>query len=245
MGRNIINLVGQRFGRLTVLERDLTYASPKPPHWICQCDCGNIKSIAGVYLRNGKTKSCGCLQKEIVGNIGKQNKPRGPKNNLIGQKFGKLTVISLNGRSSDGHYSYLCECQCGRQLVVLSHSLTSGNTKSCGLCSHRSFGEEKIASLLDSHNIFYEQEKKFPSCKFPDGGYARFDFFIENRYLLEFDGKQHFFICGGWSNEASLQLTQERDRFKDEWCQKNNIPLLRIPYTKLDTLTFQDIWLPS
>ena len=56
-----INMTGKRFHRLLLLEKDL---SRKGAYWICECDCGEIKSIKGKYLRNGDTKSCGCLRSE-------------------------------------------------------------------------------------------------------------------------------------------------------------------------------------
>lgn len=57
-----IDLTGQRFGRLTVLER----AENKGAYvcWKCRCDCGIEKIIAGYCLKSGKTQSCGCLQIE-------------------------------------------------------------------------------------------------------------------------------------------------------------------------------------
>ena len=67
-----MDLVGQKFGKLTVIKYDndrsciKTYPSGiyKINYWICQCDCENIKSIAQNKLTSGNTKSCGCLQKE-------------------------------------------------------------------------------------------------------------------------------------------------------------------------------------
>ena len=66
MGK-LIDLTGQRFGRLTVLRRDESVSGHgKTSKWICQCDCGNIKSIDSYSLRLGPTTSCGCYQKEKV-----------------------------------------------------------------------------------------------------------------------------------------------------------------------------------
>lgn len=62
----IKNLLGQRFGRLIVIKRaeNNKYGQAM---WICKCDCGKItKPINGNSLRNGATKSCGCLRKETV-----------------------------------------------------------------------------------------------------------------------------------------------------------------------------------
>jgi hypothetical protein len=59
------DLVGERFGRLVVLSKD------DDKKWICQCDCGKIKSIARRSLcfdGKSKTRSCGCMQKEAVKN---------------------------------------------------------------------------------------------------------------------------------------------------------------------------------
>lgn len=61
----IIDLTGQRFGKLLVLERNKNIPLGQEPEWICQCDCGNIISAKGVYLRNRSKNSCGCLKESI------------------------------------------------------------------------------------------------------------------------------------------------------------------------------------
>jgi len=57
------DLTGKRFHKLVVLERDFSVQA-KDAHWKCQCDCGNIKTVSGKHLKDGTTKSCGCLRKE-------------------------------------------------------------------------------------------------------------------------------------------------------------------------------------
>ena len=69
----LINLTGQKFGRLTVIKREYPNRNKKP-QWLCKCECGTEKIIDGASLRTGHTKSCGCLQKETVENIGNLNK---------------------------------------------------------------------------------------------------------------------------------------------------------------------------
>lgn len=59
------DLTGQRFGRLTVLQVDSIGRQGKYK-WLCRCDCGNEKSVYGVYLTRGDTQSCGCLHSEIL-----------------------------------------------------------------------------------------------------------------------------------------------------------------------------------
>jgi hypothetical protein len=64
--KNIINMIGQRFGRLVVIEKAEKLKNSKNTyaHWSCQCDCGNIKVVSGNSLRNGSSISCGCLREE-------------------------------------------------------------------------------------------------------------------------------------------------------------------------------------
>lgn len=59
----LMDLIGQRFGRLVVIERMINYKSGNS-RWLCECDCGNRKVIIGSYLKNGHTKSCGCLRRD-------------------------------------------------------------------------------------------------------------------------------------------------------------------------------------
>lgn len=62
----LIDLTGQRFGRLNVIRRDTEQTTKCGIKWICVCDCGNVKSILGDNLKKGKTQSCGCLQSELT-----------------------------------------------------------------------------------------------------------------------------------------------------------------------------------
>lgn len=64
MGK-IIDLTGNRFGRLTVL-RQSDVRDSAHIKWVCLCDCGAEKAVAGLKLKNGHTQSCGCLHIEAV-----------------------------------------------------------------------------------------------------------------------------------------------------------------------------------
>lgn len=58
-----IDLTGMRFGRFTVKQRVENNKDGRTM-WLCVCDCGNERIVAGKSLRNGHTQSCGCLRKE-------------------------------------------------------------------------------------------------------------------------------------------------------------------------------------
>ena len=68
---NVIDMTGQKFGRLTVISR--LASKHNRATWLCQCDCGNRLEVIGKYLRNGDTKSCGCLNIERIKQMGKDN----------------------------------------------------------------------------------------------------------------------------------------------------------------------------
>ena len=67
-----MDLSGKRFGRLTVIKE----ANKKRGYnkfYLCKCDCGKYTKVINSSLTNGDTKSCGCLQKETISKIGKEN----------------------------------------------------------------------------------------------------------------------------------------------------------------------------
>ena len=66
MGK-LIDLTGQKFGRLTAKSKLPLEYGQKIIYWLCDCDCGtkNVK-VRGYSLRNGHTRSCGCLNREAI-----------------------------------------------------------------------------------------------------------------------------------------------------------------------------------
>ena len=195
----------------------------------CQCKCGKIFEARKDNIISGHTASCGCQSSRT----GK---------NLIGQHFNHLEVISkTDKRNSAGSIIWKCKCDCSDNsfIEVDTHSLLAGLTQSCGCLISK--GEEKIAMLLSQNNIPFERQKTFESCRFPTSGYlAKFDFFVDGKYIIEFDGIQHFESVLFFKNNNYLTI-KTRDDIKTQWCKENGIPLIRIPYTKLDTLTIEDL----
>jgi hypothetical protein len=105
----------------------------------------------------------------------------------------------------------------------------------CPNCQ-QSNGEKQITKWLNDNNINYVYQKKFSDCI--DKKQLPFDFYLhEYNALIEYDGIQHFqpvdFAGKGeeWAM-AQLQITQSHDTIKTQYCNDNNIRLLRIPYFK-------------
>ena len=77
-GNPLIDVTGQRFGRLVVLERGENYVRPGggrgTARWICLCDCGSKTLVHGKLLRSGRTSSCGCHRRDLAISIGRANR---------------------------------------------------------------------------------------------------------------------------------------------------------------------------
>lgn len=228
--------IGSKFGKLTVLEN--IYLSNKTTKSKCQCDCGNIVIVESHKLKNGGVKSCGCLKAEKMSNIGKTYSKI---ENLQNIKFGKLTALSPTDKRQNRSVIWKCQCECGNIHYASVSNLKSGSVTQCSECKTHSKGENKIAKILSEFNIPFVQEKTFETCRASQSGrQLRFDFFVNNQYLIEFDGIQHF-QEGGWNTFERFQATQQRDQEKNHWCKENNIPLIRIPYTELDFLDIKQL----
>lgn len=69
-----MNLIGETFGRWTVVKRgkypydavQLKAKKNPPAHWVCLCQCGTKRTVAGHNLISGKTKSCGCYRRHVL-----------------------------------------------------------------------------------------------------------------------------------------------------------------------------------
>lgn len=226
-----MDMIGQKFGRLLVLHRDETKPSGhgKKIYWVCQCDCGNIKSVVAGNLRRGLTTSCGCYQKERAA----QTRFR----DLTGQRFGLLTAIRPTSQHADGTYYWECRCQCGTIKEIKGSYLTRGDTKSCG-CVNRSIGEIIIENILCSIGVPFSRQQTFTECCSNKKYALYFDFaiFLNGKIhcLIEYQGEQHYKKAEGFSE--TLSERQERDLIKKEYCQKNGILLVEIPYTDINKI---------
>lgn len=297
----MIDITDQRFGKLTAL---IPVKSGEKIKWLCQCDCGNLITVQPANLKNGNTKSCGCMQKDIVTKRWEEYRN---ENDIIGQKFGRLTALEFIGiHKQEAMYSFACDC--GNIVTKSLHSVSSGNTSSCGcllkelrdytkydiigqkfgnltvvsyiginkyggtefnclcdcgntttvsrdslMCRRiktcgciRSIGENNIKAILDNEFVRYQQQKSFTDLISKSGGYPLYDFAILDSFnnverLIEFDGEQHFKPYEYFGGKEKFLKVVENDTLKNQYAKSHNIPLVRIPYSKRDSITIEDL----
>ena len=136
MARKCIDITGNKYGRLTAVERHGT-ASSGGALWFCRCDCGKTAIAKSIRLRNGVTISCGCF--------------KNPPSNFIdrtGTVYSHLTVLKQVGNNEHSQTKWLCRCECGKETVVLGNSLGNNHTRSCG-CIHK----ERARLLNRTHGL--------------------------------------------------------------------------------------------
>jgi hypothetical protein len=179
-----IDLTGQKFGRLLVLKRAENNKDGRAM-WLCRCECGNERIITGKSLRNGHTRSCGCLNKDIISDVSFIDR--------TGERFGNLTVqqrvedyIAPNGKH---HVRWKCKCDCGNEIDVDVCNLVRGYTKSCGC-----YKTEMLSKIHTKHSGRYDRLYKV---------YAN----MKNRCLNKnasdyiYYGGRGIAICDEWLND--------------------------------------------
>jgi hypothetical protein len=105
----------------------------------------------------------------------------------------------------------------------------------CPICSE-STGEKLVSKILDINEINYLKQHKFLDCTNQKEGRGcrklPFDFYLpEFNLCVEFDGQQHFMPLDVFGGEERFNYQKKLDKIKDEYCKKNGIKLIRIPYT--------------
>ena len=196
---------------------------------ICvQCPCGNIYTTKYNNFRSGRRcnicsmKKAG-YDKRLTFDCVKQRIENIEGYQLLSDKYAtssqKLTI-----QCPEGHIFY-----CSINKFSLGQR--------CPICQ-KSKGETKIKTYLDTLNIVHKPQYSFDDCRNIEP--LRFDFAIfantEQCYpilLIEYDGEFHYEPILG---RSQLKYQQKLDSIKNNYCQNNNIPLLRIPYWEFDNI---------
>lgn len=220
------HLIGQHINDWTVLDLDvdINYYFA-----VCKCGCGTIKNVSIHNLTSGFSKDCGCGRKRML--------TRTKSNDLVGRRFGKLVAVEkLDESNKFNRILYRCRCDCGNEIIVPSSSLTTDHTRSCGCIT--SYYNMYIDTLLDDWGITHSAEETVNI----NGHNCRFDFYLPDyNLMIEYDGEHHYkpITYGVMSDEqarANLEYRRELDQLKDDYCYRNGIDLLRIPYWEKENI---------
>lgn len=184
------DISGKIFGRLLVLK----YL--EKGKYLCRCECGTEKPIDKQSLIKGTTVSCGCKRIHLL--------------QLEGQQFGKLKVIGFAYIKNKNSY-WKCQCECGKEIIVLGASLTSGNTQSCGCLKKGSrikdltgfsFGRLKVLALEK-----IEDERAFWKCQCQCGEIVT----VNSHYLVSGDTKSCGCLKSSYGEELIADILKENN----------------------------------
>ena len=168
----LIDMLGKKYGRLTVLEKVNKLDSTRA-NWKCVCDCGNTITISGKKLRSGHTKSCGCYRKEVTA-------PQQGLKNIHNTEYVK-SKLKENGFELLSKYEGTLKpakmkCLCCDLEFTRRIEASLYNTNGCPRCSK-------------ANNGFMQNETFERKPHLKD--------LVSSLYLIEFtDGVEHFWKVG-------------------------------------------------
>lgn len=132
------NLVGQRFGRLVVIEKTSQKDKGGTCYlYRCHCDCGRETLAISTSLKNGNVRSCGCLRQDIR------------RRDVTGQTFGYLTAIEPTEHIKNHSVIWRWRCSCGAVIEAPLDSVLYSGRRSCG-CESQKLKTKQITNARKS-----------------------------------------------------------------------------------------------
>lgn len=104
----------------------------------------------------------------------------------------------------------------------------------CKKCTQSKLDANTNMILKSIPNTFIERQKKFEDCI--DANCLPFDFYVNNKFLIECDGVQHFKPVNYFGGIIRHEIQIKHDKIKNNYCYKNKIPLLRIAYKDIKNI---------
>ena len=244
------DLTNIKYNRLLPICRVNKTSANNGAQWACKCDCGNYIVALGSQIISGHTSSCGCYNKELTKEacrkVGQQS------NFKDYTKIDNPFYIFINPTTEKTNNGLIWNIKCKKcdkiyqdiPSQIISDTRRKGNNP-CECWRHTSKGALKLEQILNDNNIPYEKEYKFQDCLSPKGNPMKFDYYIDNKYIIEYDGEQHnspqSFGSTTQTGEEKLELSQLYDSIKNQYCKEKNITLIRIPYTQYKNLCLEDL----
>ncbi len=197
-----------------------------------RCECGNVSYISLSNFRIGqRCKKCGIERRAAKKKYSYEE---------VKKVFEKHGAKLLSKKYIHYEKKLKFKCKCGH----ISHKSFYNFRRfpRCNNCVDNSKGETLIKVWLEKNNLKYSREYTFDDLKSEKNKYYKFDFALFDNdklyYLIEYDGRQHYEVRPDnyFGGKERLKKQKENDKIKNNYCIKNNISLLRIPYWKRDNI---------
>lgn len=140
---NMIDIIGEKFGQLTVTSLDENKSTGI--RYFCFCDCGNPIRVSRFKLLHNLSKECQSCTKRGNKNpnsLTRRKKALCKKTNypidredIVGKFFGKWKVLKFSFYTRKTGHMYLCKCECGIEKEVARNNLMKDKTTQCRSCS--------------------------------------------------------------------------------------------------------------
>ncbi len=208
---DLINIVGNRYGRLVVMGRAPNKG--RSTAWNCLCDCGNTAIVASQDLRKGHTKSCGCLHRESFQIVGRSNKKHGEANSRLYKTWSAMKV-RCNDKNSPSFKDYG-----GRGIRVCDE--WKEFTPFYMWAIRNGYSDELTLDRIDV-NGDYEPSNCRWTTQMEQSNNKR------NNHFVSIGGVTH--TIAEWSRISGISKVTIRSRLEKGWSAKNAVfhPPLRI-----------------
>ena len=183
-----------------------------------ECPLGHIGEISyDNFIRGHKCSKCAKNKKYTIEEVRKI---------FLTESYTLLSTEYTNCKTK-----LKCKCSLGHISEINFAKFVNG--KRCGTCRETK-GEQAIRKYLTELNLKFIQEKRFENCRNINA--LPFDFHVDNNFIIEYDGQQHFKPVKFFGGEKKFIECQQSDKIKTDYCKNNKLALLRISYDEFENI---------
>lgn len=219
IGKNVIDMVGKRFGTWTVLSQDGVNGN-REAVWNCRCDCGNERKFTRRALTTGKRLIC-----KNCHNTNADAEIAALQERLVGSRFGRWTVQKFAGtrwseKSKREYRKWTCVCDCGTVRDVDEQSLLRHKSVSCGCWRKERVAKSATFDDLSGRRFGHlEVLKRNGSRHYPGGGQAQM-------YLCKCDcGRTtevaRSMLVSGQTESCGCQCESKMEQWVRQYCDEH------------------------
>lgn len=206
-------LIGDRFGKLIVIERSSNDSSGKSM-WICKCDCGEItKPIYASNLKYGRTISCGCHRNYVLNSLAEKSRTHGMTNTRLYTIWTSMKVRCYN-KNCDAYNKY------GGRGITICDEWKNDFSAFMKWAYENGYSEELTIDRINVNGNYEPDNCRWATYKTQANNTRK------NKYLT-LDGKT--MTMKQWSEYTGIRYGTLYRRLKDGWSVKS---ALTIPITR-------------